>query len=153
VPSPPRAMSLSLFGFFFVYFVSCSCMELWLITIASEQGPRHPLQLLASTVQIVAASLCHSGHLLLESFTGSPSDPELFGEVVPSVVYVPPSTNLDTQRDGSPACSSDLFSQPAVLIVLGEMPLGHVLFPGGGELNPGHCFQLIGPYHTIRTNL
>ena len=63
--------------------------------------------------------------------------------VKPFVVDVATSSNLDTDRNRLAALHSQLSSHFTVLLVLVEMPLAHVFFPGGSEFHPGHCLQLV----------
>jgi hypothetical protein len=127
----------------------CSCMESSSIAIAIEQRRMPPLFVFASTVQMEATSLSNPSHSFLEAFVLSSLESEYFCEVIPFVVDMATSTYLYTYRICCPAFLSHLAGKTLVLLVLAEVPLRHVLFPWGGELDSDHTFQLVRPYHTI----
>ena len=102
VPSPARVRCLVLFFWFFLLY-SSSCTELSSSTIAIEQRRRDPVLVLASTIQVKAASLSYPSYPQLQCLAFSPLEPHGFREVVPLVVDAPTGTNFNTDGEGFPA--------------------------------------------------
>ena len=119
-------------------------MELSLLLLeALDEWGVSPLLVLAITVHEVATALCYPSHSSFERVTVSLCESDCLHEVVPFVVDVASSSDLDTHRNRLPALLSQLMSQFSVFLVLTVMLFAHVFFPWRGELNPGHCPQLV----------
>ena len=113
-----------------------------LLLEALDEWGVSPLLVLAIAVHEVA-TLCYPSHSSFERVTVSLCESDCLHEVVPFVVDVASSSDLDTHRNRLPALLSQLVSQFTVFLVLTVMPFAHVFFPWRGELNPGHCPQLV----------
>ena len=118
-------------------------MELSLLLLeALDEWGVSPLLVLAIAVHEVATTLCYPSHSSFERITVSVCESDLH-EVVPFVVDVASSSDLDTHRNRLTALLSQLVSQFTVFLVLTVMPFANVFFPWRVELNPSHCPQLV----------
>ena len=119
-------------------------MELSLLLLeALDEWAVSSLLVLAITVHEVATTLCYPSYSSFERVTDSLCESDCLRHVVLFVVEVATSSNFETYRNRLPALLSQLVSQFTVFLVLTVMSFAHVFFPWRGELNPGHCPQLV----------